>query len=390
MANEGNLFLQFLLLLFRRKRLVLGMVLVSVTLTAIYSLVMDKTWEARALIVPPTGGASGLAGLLGDIPMAGMLSAFTGESGSGEYYLAILNSRVMYQKVLDKFELRTHYELDEDTKIEDVYEMMSENLSAEFDANSGMITLLVKDKNAQQALEMAEYMVAELEALNRQYSSRKAAENRRFVQGEVDKIYAGLDSLENLMLAFQKQERLLEPERQAEELLKGYGELKSRLELKGLELSLARHNYSSGHPVVKELEQEVQILQTRLDKAYTKGDDDLFIAIQDLPRATLEYLRLKRELEIGNQKLLFMLPQLEQAKIQEVRDTDVLEVLDPPRLPEKRIRPKRTLMVALAGLAALVLASLLVLVQKKIEDDESLHGQLKELGQHLRDLLTFK
>ncbi|MCA9785223.1 MAG: hypothetical protein KDC10_12505 [Calditrichaeota bacterium] len=390
MANEGNLFLQFLLLLFRRKRLVLGMVLVSVTLTAIYSLVMDKTWEARALIVPPTGGASGLAGLLGDIPMAGMLSAFTGESGSGEYYLAILNSRVMYQKVLDKFELRTHYELDEDTKIEDVYEMMSENLSAEFDVNSGMITLLVKDKNAQQALEMAEYMVAELEALNRQYSSRKAAENRRFVQGEVDKIYAGLDSLENLMLAFQKQERLLEPERQAEELLKGYGELKSRLELKGLELSLARHNYSSGHPVVKELEQEVQILQTRLDKAYTKGDDDLFIAIQDLPRATLEYLRLKRELEIGNQKLLFMLPQLEQAKIQEVRDTDVLEVLDPPRLPEKRIRPKRTLMVALAGLAALVLASLLVLVQKKIEDDESLHGQLKELGQHLRDLLTFK
>ncbi|MCA9782975.1 MAG: hypothetical protein KC518_05285 [Candidatus Cloacimonetes bacterium] len=390
MANEGNLFLQFLLLLFRRKRLVLGMVLVSVTLTAIYSLVMDKTWEARALIVPPTGGASGLAGLLGDIPMAGMLSAFTGESGSGEYYLAILNSRVMYQKVLDKFELRTHYELDEDTKIEDVYEMMSENLSAEFDVNSGMITLLVKDKNAQQALEMAEYMVAELEALNRQYSSRKAAENRRFVQGEVDKIYAGLDSLENLMLAFQKQERLLEPERQAEELLKGYGELKSRLELKGLELSLARHNYSSGHPVVKELEQEVQILQTRLDKAYTKGDDDLFIAIQDLPRATLEYLRLKRELEIQNQKLTFMLPQLEQAKIQEVRDTDVLEVLDPPRLPEKRIRPKRTLMVALAGLAALVLASLLVLVQKKIEDDESLHGQLKELGQHLRDLLTFK
>lgn len=390
MAPEGNPFLQFLLLLFRRKRLVLGLVFVSTLLTAIYSLVMDKTWEARALIVPPTGDAGGLAGLLGDIPMAGMLSAFTGESGSGEYYLAILNSRVMYDALVARFDLRTVYELDADTDVEDLYELMSENFSSEFDVNSGMITVLVKDKNAQRALEMANFVIAELERLNRQYSSRKAGENRRFIQGEIDKIYTGLDSLEHLMLAFQDRERVLEPERQAEELLKGYGEFKSRLELKELELSLARRNYAAGHPRIKELETEVGILRERLLKAYAHGDEDLFIAIKDLPKATLEYLRLKRELEIGNQKLMFMLPQLEQAKIQEVRDTDVLEVLDPPRLPEKRIRPKRTMMVGLAGLAALAVASLLVLVQKRLDEDEALRTQLDELSRHLRGLLSFK
>ena len=386
MADEGNPFLKFLLLLFHRKRLVLGLVFISAGLTAIYSLIMDKTWEARALIVPPAGDAGGLAGLLGDIPMAGMLGAFSGEGGSGEYYLAIVNSRVMYDTLIARFDLRTVYEMDADTDIEDLYEQVAENVIAEFDLVSGMITLQVKDKNAQRSLEMAEFVIAELERLNRQYSSRKAGENRRFIQGEIDKIYTGLDSLEHLMLAFQDRERLLEPERQAEELLKGYGESKSRLELKELELSLARRNFAAGHPRLKELETEVGILRERLLKAYSRGDEDLFIAIKDLPKATLEYLRLKRELEIGNQKLMFMLPQLEQAKIQEVRDTAVLEVLDPPRLPEKRISPKRTVMVAVAGVAALLVACLLVLVLKRLEEDESLRTQLDELARQLRAL----
>lgn len=390
MANEGNPFLQFLLLLFDRKRLVLGMVFLSAGITAIYSLVMDKTYEAQALIVPPTADAGGLAGLLGDIPMAGMLGAFMGESGGGEYYQAIINSRVMYQALAREFDLRTVYELDEDAEVEVLDKMIQKHLGSEFDINSGMITLLVKDKDPQRALAMAQFVIAELERLNRQYSSRKAGENRRFIQGEVDKIYAGLDSLEHLMLTFQDRERVLEPERQAEALLKGYGDIKARLELKELELALARRNHAAGHPMITGLEQEVTLLRTRMDKAYARGDEDLFIAIKDLPRATIEYLRIKRELEIGNQKLLFMLPQLEQAKIQEVRDTDVLEVLDPPRLPEKRIRPKRTLMVLLAALVALAVASLLVLVQKRLEDDEVLRDQFDRLVIQTRTLLTLR
>jgi tyrosine-protein kinase Etk/Wzc len=390
MATEGNPFLQFLLLLIRRKHLVLGMVFLSAAITAVYSLVMDKTWEAQALIVPPSGDQGGLAGLLGDIPMAGMLGAFMGEGGGGEYYLAIINSRVMYRALDERFDLRSVYDLDADTEVEVLDKVIVRNLSAEFDLNTGMINLSVRDKDPQRALDMCQFVIAELERLNRQYSSRKAGENRRFIQGEIDKIYAGLDSLEHLMLAFQDRERVLEPERQAEALLKGYGEFKSRLELKELELNLARRNYASGHPVLVELEREVAILRERMVKAYSRGDEDLFIAIKDLPRATLEYLRIKRELEIGNQKLLFMLPQLEQAKIQEVRDTDVLEVLDPPRLPEKRIKPKRTLMVALAGLVALVVASLLVLVQKRLEEDEALRGQFDQLVRGLRGLITLR
>lgn len=330
MANEGNPFLQFLLLLFDRKRLVLGMVFLSAGITAIYSLVMDKTYEAQALIVPPTADAGGLAGLLGDIPMAGMLGAFMGESGGGEYYQAIINSRVMYQALAREFDLRTVYELDEDAEVEVLDKMIQKHLGSEFDINSGMITLLVKDKDPQRALAMAQFVIAELERLNRQYSSRKAGENRRFIQGEVDKIYAGLDSLEHLMLTFQDRERVLEPERQAEALLKGYGDIKARLELKELELALARRNHAAGHPMITGLEQEVTLLRTRMDKAYARGDEDLFIAIKDLPRATIEYLRIKRELEIGNQKLLFMLPQLEQAKIQEVVCPLALAPSSPP------------------------------------------------------------
>jgi tyrosine-protein kinase Etk/Wzc len=391
MESRSNPVLDFLLLLLGRKRMVLALVLPTMLIVAVYSLVMEKTYQSSALIVPPAGSSSPLAGILGDLPMSDLLGGFAGLSAGGgaEYYLAILNSRVLREGLLEEFDLRRHYSM-EKAKIEDVFEVMGERIHSELNFDSGMLELRVQDKDPVLARDMARWMIDRLEDLNRDYRTRRARNSREFVHGEVAKVRAELDSLEQDLVSFQRRQRVLEPEGQAQAVLGRYGEIKAQEAVKELELRLASRLRGPAHPEIRRLESELTAIREQLKAGYELGDSDFFLAVADLPEATVDFLRRKRELEIAGKKLIFLLPQLEQAKIEEVNDTPVLEILDPPRVAEKRIKPKRTLMVLAAGLISMLVASLLALLLDRMERDPALAGQLTRVGGHLRRLLRLK
>ena len=54
--------------------------------------------------------------------------------------------------------------------------------------------------------------------------------------------------------------------------------------------------------------------------------------------------------------------QYEQAKIQEMRDTPTVQVLDFARVPEKKSRPRRTVIAAMAGMMSFGLTLFFVIV----------------------------
>jgi len=392
MESRSNPILDFLLLLLGRKRLVLGIVLPTMVAVAVYSLAMDRTYESTALIVPPAGGSSPLLGMLGDLPMGdllGGLGGLPGGGGGGEYYTAILSSNLMRAELIERFDLKTYYELP-DAKFEELLEILDDKVSASLDFETGMISLAVRDKDPARAREMADWLIERLEELNRDFRTRRARLTREFVGGQVAGVRADLDSLEQDLLDFQRRQRVLEPEAQAQAVIGRYGELKGQEAVKQLELDMVRRLRGAANPEVARLESELAAIRDRLEASYERGDSDLFLAVAELPQATVEFLRRQRELEIANKKLVFLLPQLEQAKIDEVNDTPVLEVLDPPRVAEKRIKPRRTVMVLAAGAVSLVVASLLTLFQARLAGNPALAGQWSGVVGHLRRLARLK
>ena len=82
---------------------------------------------------------------------------------------------------------------------------------------------------------------------------------------------------------------------------------------------------------------------------------DVFIPLKNLPDLGIEYVRLYRELQIQEKILEFIMPQYEQAKINEKKDTPTVQVLDPAVAPIKRSSPKRMFMVLGAGIFVLFL-----------------------------------
>ncbi len=86
--------------------------------------------------------------------------------------------------------------------------------------------------------------------------------------------------------------------------------------------------------------------------------------LTDVPELALEFVRLRRNVEIETTVYTMMLvTEHEKARIEEARDTSTLQVLDRAEPPNIRSRPRRKLLVlagALFGLAWSAMLSLAV------------------------------
>jgi uncharacterized protein involved in exopolysaccharide biosynthesis len=81
----------------------------------------------------------------------------------------------------------------------------------------------------------------------------------------------------------------------------------------------------------------------------------------DLPEIGLEMARLFREVEIQTRLLTFLLPQYEQAKIQEVKDTPTVQIIDPAVPPQLKNSPKRMFIVLGAFFSSLLIGMIIAL-----------------------------
>jgi len=109
----------------------------------------------------------------------------------------------------------------------------------------------------------------------------------------------------------------------------------------------------------KQTEYNEVLVQLRKLKADTKGSNNhdtvrSFIpTLQDVPEQALQYLRLRREVEIQNTVFTMLNSEYEKARIEEARDTPVVQVLDPAEKPNLRYRPQRKVFAIVGGLLGL-------------------------------------
>lgn len=86
-------------------------------------------------------------------------------------------------------------------------------------------------------------------------------------------------------------------------------------------------------------------MSRQLSNIQNNGDDTDVLTLKGKPEIVLNYLRLKRNVEIQNKILTTLIPLLEQARIEEKRETPSVLVLDPPAVPDKKVKPKRAITV---------------------------------------------
>ena len=94
----------------------------------------------------------------------------------------------------------------------------------------------------------------------------------------------------------------------------------------------------------------------------------LFIPTNRLPDLGLQYLRLLRDVKIDETLYSLLTEQYEIARIQEAKDSSTVQILDVATVPEKAVKPKKTLIIISATLLAVFVGFFAVFFLEYLEN----------------------
>jgi hypothetical protein len=134
-----------------------------------------------------------------------------------------------------------------------------------------------------------------------------------------------------------------------------------------IELGILSKTLSNSHQEVRQQRARIEEIKKQL-RILDQGDQGanpeeaigMKVPFSEAPALGLELARFTRELEVQGTIFKLLTEQYEQAKIQENKDTPTVNVLDQAYPPEKRVRPARAQLVALAGAISIFITILAV------------------------------
>jgi uncharacterized protein involved in exopolysaccharide biosynthesis len=318
----------------RRRPLALFVGAVAVA-AAIIALLLPRWYTAESTILPPSESSDtfGLMGALIENTTLSRLGLFTSTTPS-DIYVEILKSRTLREALIRDFDLERHYQTKGlDATLKELGVHMRVTVAA-----VGVVTVRVEDRDPERAAAMANHLVDNLDRFNRESMNTRAKRTREFLEKRLVESRASLQHAESTLTAYEKRNRVVASTEAA-----AVGAMADVISQKlGLEV---RHSYMSsysrpGSAPLRQLEAEISAMDRELVK---------------LPSLKQEGSRLALDAEIQRRVFTLLTAQYEDMRVQEMRDTPTVTVLDRARKPEIRSRPKRTVLVLSATVVAAAL-----------------------------------
>jgi tyrosine-protein kinase Etk/Wzc len=335
--RRSNGFLSALSVILEWRRFIIINVVIVTVIAVVVSLLLPKWYRASASILPPkerdTFGGLGSASTI----LRGLTGRATGQASSTYNYFAILKSRTASVAVIQHFGLMDVYGI-KDSLMDDCIKELSKNTAFEVQEDDN-ITLEVMDKDPVRAANMANFYVGLLNTMSIELGTREARNNREFLEKRVVTARREMSEAEDSLKKYQETSGMIIIPDQGNSGVSAVAELYGLKAKKEIELAIVRRNTSEDNPKVRQLEVELSEINRKVSR---------------FPEIGVGSIRLYRNVAIQQKILEFVLPLYEQAKVDEQKEVPVLLVLDKAVVPEKRVKPQRSLIVFLAGSLSLM------------------------------------
>ncbi len=333
-------------------------IVTTLTATAISTLIafLLPVWflASSVILVGQQSDVLNLSKLLGvSAGLAGDLLGKNKLSDEVDRYEAIFKSERMRLAVIEKFDLIKEYEFDSpDVKepIKNTLKELDANISFKDNKNGTITISAIYKENAEKSAEMAQFIVAMMDSINRQLATESARNQRMFIERKYMQALDELTKAETALNAFQKQYKVAEIKDQIRASLEASTQIESAAITSEVEYNVLKEALGENHPQVLQAKSKVQELKKQVKRFEQGGlSSDIIIPFEKMPDVGMEYMRLYRNLLLQTKIVEFLTTQYEQAKIQEAKDTPTLLVLDKARVPEWKAKPKR-LFIILGGM----------------------------------------
>ncbi len=296
---------------------------------------LPKWYRATGVILPPDE-----SDLLSNLSMAQRaLSKFPTIGSIGEYftpadiYKATLKSRMAQEFVADRFDLQRVYHLKSREK---TLKALGSHTSVQLSPD-GTIAISVEDRDPKRAAAMASAFLEALDRYNIEKRTFQARRTREFLERRVLETDSLLRLSETKLRDYQELHHVVAPGSSGGGDQGPVADVMARKLMLEVRLGVLRSYLR---------EDNDQVVQTRTEL------EQVSRRISALPVLREDLARMQRDNLVEEQLYLMLTTELEQARIQELRDTPTVQVLDPPIVPERQSRPRRLVIAAIASILA--------------------------------------
>ena len=327
--------------------------------------VIKPTFTATTTFLPPQQQQSAAASMLQSLgTLGGVASLATGLKNPADQYVALTGSRSVKDALIEKFKLVERY--DEKYR-QDARKELEKNSRISAGKN-GLITVEVDDHEPQIAAEMANAYVEELSRLMGRLALTEAQERRAFFEGQLKKAKEGLTTSEAALKATGISESAVKASPGAS--VGAVASLMAQVAAKEVQISAMRGYLVESAPEFQRAQAELGALRSQLSRSEkdtaSRG-------------AGGDYVAKYRDFKYFETLYELMAKQYEIARIDESREGAVIQVVDKAIAPERKSKPKRSLVVVLATVVAGILLLLFVFFRQALRNAQNVPDSAQKL-----------
>ena len=367
-----------------RKRTILRTTAVIFCVAVVVSMILPKSYQAVARVLPPQQEQGLLGAMISQ--SVGISSAAKDIFGTGtpaDLYAGMLTSETIKDALIDRFNLMTVYR--QKYRI-DTYKRLEKFITVEVGKKDGIITVKTEAKDPQLAATLANAAVEELGKLSVKLAVSGAEKNQAYLEERLAKSKVDLANAEDAMKEFLSRNKAIDVSEQARGTIHSVAQLKAQLALQEVLLNSARSRFTDSSQEVKSLKVMVAGLQSQIAQLEGNLDGGSIPAVGTIPALGQVYLRLLRNLKMQEVFVELLTKQYEQASFTAAKNIPGIQVIQYARVPDKKAKPKRTLIVLAATFAGLLYSIGMVFVSEYFE---SLPLEEKARWQEVRADLRF-
>ncbi len=344
----------YIRVLVKWRKLIIWDVFIITVVAIVVSLFLTEEYTSRTSLLPPLPGTEFLGNDASALAGFGLRGAL-GMSTPSDLFAKILESEKVKDKVIEECDLRKMYK----TKtIRTTYNML--NAATDISVSpEGIIIVATTSKSPILAKRMANSYIKGLDEVNKDLVMSTGKRNRIFIESRLEEVKKNLKEAEESLKKFQEVHKTISIKDEIIPALTLMSELRAKILANEMRLGVLNEYATEENPEVIMVKSELSELYKKLREMEYKENNKHFgigfsVPFKKIPSIKLEIVRLTRDVMIQEELFKLLMEQYERAKLQEVRDTPTVNVLEEARIPDTKSYPKRSIIVIGAFIISLI------------------------------------
>lgn len=330
-------------------RTVAAFTLAAAVLGAAGSYAIKPTFTARTSFLSPQqqGGASAALAQLG--ALAGLAGA--GVKTPADQFASLLQSNTVGNRIIDRFSLMSVYE----AKLrEDALKALALNVRVGIGKKDNLISIEVDDHDPQRAADMANAYVDELRKMSNGLALTEAQQRRTFFEQQMKDVHARVEAAQGVLqkTGFNPGALKSDPRSAGE----AYARIKAQIISTEVKLQSSRSLLADSAPEIRAQQAALARLQNQLASMESPSSKD---------QGDQDYVSAYRDFKYQEALFEIMSRQYELAKLDEAKEGTMIQTVDAAVLPERRSKPRRTLLTIESAFVGALLGCAWVLVRRQ-------------------------